>query len=167
MIKSDDIVDLIKQANSIIPAALAIGSANKRYIACICDGGNLHTYYYVLIRFGNLGANDFNLIFTVPLPTTIGNLKLYIDRIRVGIADADADDYLNHLYLDIHTAYNTFSNKYNNATDRIIGGEYDYDPPTAIDCSTAKRVQIRLSIISTTAGQFALSYLQVRYYYDN
>lgn len=162
---------MIKQAISGlgVDAYFAIGVANRRYISCPLEAANDYSRYYIQVggTLSNRTVNAFSGFYTVPLPSTIGTKKLYVDRIRVGLYDADDNDFLTNISLFNWTAHNIKTTEFTDATDKKIIEEVDYDPPAAIDLGSSKKTLIQAEIATNVAYEFELSYVQVRYYYDD
>jgi len=148
-----------------IDGKLAIGSANAKYINCIIAGGNLHSEYRLAFGVVNIGADDFQVQYIIPLPPVIGILKLYIESVRVGIQNADAGDYLDRVRLVQWTAYSTISVKLDDGTNRTTPEEYDYDF-AAVDFSGSKTNIVFLDCFATNAGDLNIAFVEVKYYYD-
>ena len=118
------------------------------------------------MTFENHSANDFNVAFLLPLPTTRGGKKLYVDAYRVWCEDADADDYMNQfvIYGDDGDGSLTLIN--NDATNKKSQGSWT-DTITAHDCSGYQQVFVYLTLVSTTSGQLNFNNPFLRCYYDD
>jgi hypothetical protein len=103
------------------------------------------------------------VIFDLPLPTIKGSLKLYISGIKIGISDADANDYLTN-YTIYGFTFDTRTNLRNITTDYTSAQEIE-DTFTAVDASSHDRVAISVQVFGTTAYEFDLNFINLRCYY--
>jgi len=77
------------------------GSANKKFVPCVYVGekaGNAITTVSATFSRANTGATELDLMFLVPLPTTLYGLKMYLDDIKVDIISADINDYVFYVH---------------------------------------------------------------------
>jgi hypothetical protein len=142
-------------------------SANAEWVSCAFEVGQPVGKYALSSAtertITNVDATDFTLHYTLPYPPTLGSLKLYISGVRVGLADADATDYVDTTQLKgvdstSQTALDT------NTTNLTSSGDNE-DTFTAVDCSAHDRIGITLYVVSGTADEFDISYVSVRMYY--
>ena len=153
-------------SQSDINAFFAIGSANKQWMVCIFEGGAVATDQQIGFGYDNINANDATFVFGIPLLIIMGTKNLIITQIKVGLAIADANDFLSRMRMlgwsdhdtfatidDSNSDFNTPQEITYNITDRTIGGVYE-------------RIAILLNY--SNAGGLAasrVSYVQVEYYY--
>jgi len=143
-----------------------IGVANAAYFPMITAGGhNSNTYWKTAGLTYNTGANDFIIVLELPIPCNKGGLKLYITKCQIAIADADATDYLNAMYVRGITAAG-ITNLYNDGTNRIAAGTYTYTFPAAVDCSAYLKIFLRCDVFSSSNEQFDLANCAIECYYD-
>ncbi len=153
-ITSTDIADL-----------LMFGAANAAMVPCILEledqvGKIVMSWHTV---FQNVDGTDFTVIFRCPLPTVKGGLKLYVGDVRVGIQDADADDYLDNVIVG-GIVYNTVTTLNSGPTNRTSPNTYTY-PFTPADASGYDSVALRIQVVATNAGDFNLTSVELECYY--
>lgn len=154
-----------------VEAFFNIGVANRDEVSCHVQGATSNTAYNSgagrLIR--NSGGTDFSVLLVVPLKTTLGPLKLYIDDVRVAIKDADANDYLDNMILRGWVGV-TQTDEENIATNTTTPTDLHYNLDGGwggpFDMSAYDSVVIYIAIIATNANEFEISFLNVGFYYD-
>ena len=105
-----------------------------------------------------------DLRFLCPLPTNRGGLKLYIDGWRIGLIDADVDDYINQVFL--------YGIDFNSAA-ALDTNEGNYTAPAEIidafatkDLSSYACAVVRVVCFNTDAAQLDITEVAVHAYYD-
>lgn len=149
--------------------ALMLGSVNGAWVPMILQGmnptwsGNKMTN---LIYTQNVDDTDFDAIWQLPLPTTKGTLKLYITQLKVNVFDADAGDYINHLY--VYGRYSAGSAALvSDATNVTAPAEKIYNFAGApIDCSGSENIFAYFICIATNAGDLNFDQPLMYCYYE-
>ena len=108
-------------------------------------------------------AGGDNWLFWLPLPTTKGSLKLYVSGSRVGLADADGDDFVDATAVFGHT-HSTRTIINNDPTDYNTVDEHD-DTFVAHDCSGYGIVGAELAVSIAAVADFNLAFVALRCYY--
>ena len=165
---------LIHQLLNELRAFSAIGTDNAQWLSVTHGFTNQTTWVFDSggINFiRNTSATDFTFLVTIPKETNKGSYKLYIKDIRIGLDDADANDYINSLSIVGHTAFDTASYIYtwagnaNSAKEWLLSSD-DGAWAGPYDCSTLKTAYLWIAIVATTAYEFEATYINVQYYYD-
>lgn len=161
---------LISQLLTDYRAHLMIGLANATEVPCILAGGDSHTEFATstfLIR--GLGTGNFVFSFQLPLPTTRGGLSLFINNIIVGLADAEATDYLDRVRVLGLTDENSFDTVFDDGDDFNAPAEIDYssegDWAGPYDMSSYRAFTILMEAITDTPSAFDISYVLCDVYY--
>lgn len=153
---------------SYVNKMLGIGSDNKRYFNCVLEGISVQDAIETATTWRNAGATDYVMSFSINLPLKIQEYSLHIDRLRIGIYDADANNELSTIllyYWSSLTSQTQYVNDNNGGAGWDSQQEIDYDF-TELDCGEFKRVLPQLSIKATNARNFDMNYCQVRYWYE-
>ena len=80
---------------TVVDADVYNGDDNKVWHPCVLDGVTNYDNIKVQERLRNRNANDFYAQYIVPLPAIRGEKELHVDAVRVQIADADNNNYVN------------------------------------------------------------------------
>lgn len=151
-----------------IDALLGIGIANKRWKNLSFSGTQTFDNIYVGGEWRNTGANDVSLVYDLTLPFIIGGThNLIITRCKVGISDADVDNYLNRFrcfgWSDYETLAGAFIDDGNNKTtaQEVI---YDINPDITVG-GVYERIFAFIDLFCTNAAQIDISYIKIEYYY--
>jgi hypothetical protein len=102
----------------------------------------------------------------LPLRKTLGALKLYIEEVVIVLNDADASDYVDQWTLQgvvDHTGYSAICA---DATNHTTVGVKTYSTGAPWDCSTYKRIMMRMMWVNTNANDLDQAAVYVKYYYD-
>jgi hypothetical protein len=166
--KTDELTDIgdVTATGAQLEDLLMFGSANAAWVPCPLEfvggsaaffamSGNLSLY--------NLGADDGNIIYAVPLPPAKGSLKLYISGTRVSLADADGGDYVDTTYV-VGMGDTTITVLDNDATNKTTVALHE-DTFTAVDCSSYGAVKVLLVVVCSNANDLDIQYVAVRAYY--
>jgi len=149
-------------------ALLMYTSANAAWVPMNYAGtasGNDTRIYISGTNYSNSGATDEQMIFDLGgTPHIKSTLKLYISGLRVHVADADADDYVD-IALLVATDYTGNLQLLNDSTNRTAAGDYTYSF-AAVDVSTYDSIRLRLYLFCTNAGEIDISSVEVQCYYD-
>ena len=150
-----------------IAALGMLGSANAAWVPFVLEhalDGSFSSIGGSGLRSANQGANDDYWVYTLPLPTTKGSLKLYIADIRLDINTADATDYVTVLL--VQALSNTSSTSIvNDGTDRQAQGQYTYTVNPDVDASAGDVVRARAQVILTTTDELIITGLYASCYY--
>lgn len=161
---SHDSLSDITITGAQIEALLMFGSANAAWVPCIYelayDNAQVRGSTY---QITNVGGSDTNLMFRLPKPTNMGNLKLHVSGWQFDLSDADAGDKVNDIRVTA-VDYNT-----------AIAIDYDdtgwetadvhQETFTAVDCSATMAVVVYLRCTFTNANDFDLRNVALRCYY--
>ena len=143
---------------------LMYGSAHAAWVPCIFE---LPSIASSVIGTGanltNVAALDPVVAYVCPLPTVKGSLKLYTSGVRVGISDADADDFLNQVVVR-GTTYAGITNLNNDTTDYTSAQRVE-QTFVAVDCSTYDQLLVSLVLACATGGELDINYVTLRCYY--
>ena len=141
------------------------GSANAAWVPCIymTDAGAtkealVHSTVY------NAGVSTTYITFTLSVPLLKGSLKLYTNRLMIGLFDADASNYLTSVlvrginytgYIDILPT---------DATDKTTVAQHEY-PIVLHNCSVYEQVIVVAQFTGATAAAFEISSVRLQCYY--
>ena len=146
---------------------LMFGSANAIFVPCVFYGSD-QVGKHVGSRYqkiSNVDATDIHMMYNLPLPLTKGSLKLYVDNIVVGVADADANNYVDTIYLYGWTDHDSISDIEN--VDVTLNSAQSYTwSRSATDCSGYKQVGVTLDIFATDANALDISWVLAYCYYS-
>jgi hypothetical protein len=145
-----------------------IGTANAKKIPCILEWPYENNYDDIFALNGeihNVGAADFNLSYKLPIPTTLGALKLYLKKITVRLSVADATDFI--------TARNVYgitetgaTNEYTSGTNLDSAIEHTSTFPAAIDASVYDVIAVIISATVATKSELVIASVELEVYYD-
>lgn len=141
-----------------------IGSANSDWINCPYEGCSDPTDDIInyLGRWVSLAWTY--AFYSVPLPTTRGGKKLFINGTRVSLADADASNYINDT--DLYGMGNTSSASIDNdPTNKDTINLHEDTSMGNKDCSGYGVMKVRLRTVIAAADNLDVQYVTVRYYY--
>lgn len=142
------------------------GSANASQVVCIPSGSNPAfgvATWRTLGIVSNTDGTDFDMTFLCPLPTSKGALKLYITDLDIEVIDADADDYINQVY--VYSKNNGTTQLFADGTNltSIQAKNYDFGGP--IDCSGYDYIFVYIINVVTTSGDLDYEFPRLTYYY--
>jgi hypothetical protein len=150
---------------SPIEGYLGIGIANKRWINCILEGAFVMTDVKIANSYRNAGAGDVTFPFGVPLPNLIGDKRLVITQIKIGVEQATVNDFITLLTLNAWSDHNTVVDAGNDGTNRTAAGEYTYNITDVLVGTVYERIEVHINCTNSVGGALRLSYVQVEYYY--
>ena len=151
-------------------AAGMIGSANAAWVPMGVMGGQFfERFYFTAGKIQNVGADDYNSSWNLPKECLKGSLKLHIKNLKIGVVDADTDDFITQT-----TIYGvngiTITQLDIDATDHKTIGDKTFAgavmPAAVIDVSGYQSVYVQLSHIATGAAQGDTTNLRMECYYD-
>lgn len=143
---------------------LMYGVANRAWVPCIFGSLNISTALGIWGPFlKGAGSTDCWIMLYLPLPVLKGDYKLYIDGIRVEIYTADANDYIDGVYID-GVLYTGSTNLFTDATNLTAQGRYD-DAFTAIDCSSYGDIRVQLDLTLSSNEHLKIGLVGLRSYY--
>lgn len=144
-----------------VNSALMLGSANAAWIPLVPeDRGDFSTTTgsYVPAATGTK-----YLLMNLPYPTLKGALKLYVAQVMTVLVDADANDYMSHIYvLGITSA--GYTSLADDATDRDSIGDHIYNPAD-IDCSSYDRIQVQANFSVNATADLKVGGIFLQCYY--
>ena len=148
-----------------IDAANMIGAANAAWVPCQLMGGPLQAYWETqkVGYVANLGADDLDMIYSCPLPTTRGGLKLYVAGTRVGLGDADATDYVDNTY--VYGITGTSQTQIDVVTTNRNTAAVHEDIFAAVDASSYERVVVWLECVNASLNQLDIYSVLLKCYY--
>jgi len=146
-------------------ADLMIGVANRVWVSMLYETWNTGRPQATYGRLTNIDANDAYWLFKLPLPTNRGGKKLYIDGLKVELADADGNDYI--------TTVIVYAMRYDFGTTALFSDNSNKTSPasitypfTAIDVSTLSQVSVLVGTVLTNAGDLDIADVSMRCYYE-
>ncbi len=152
-------------STATIDALLMYGAANAAWVPMTFEATYAST---VQVRgessqIANVdGLSDGYWMFNLAQPPVKGSLKLYISGLRVVVLDADADDYVTHVFL---TGVGDTNNLIlNDPTDRTSPDTYDYTF-AAEDMSAAHTVRALVQTVNTDVTDLNIGAVSCRCYY--
>ena len=158
-----DAADTITVAN--IADLLMFGSANAAWVPCLLFGGapraDWETTYDNFLY--NIGANALDISYTLPLPTTKGSLKLYVAGTRVGLKDADVDDFVTTVYVYGNTG--TTITSLNAEANDLKTIDVHEDTFGAVDASSYEQVFVWIKTVQAGAAQLDINSVLLKCYY--
>ena len=140
-----------------------VGSGNAAWVPCVLAGGSNFDDFRAIDFIENRGANDLYLRLMLPLPTNKGGKKLYVSGVRVGLVDADDDDYLNMIKV-IGLKYSTSDALYQNYGDWKSQQKVEYTF-TGKNASGYDQVAVTLHIVATSYRDVKISGILLKCYY--
>jgi hypothetical protein len=148
---------------------LMFGSANAAYVPLSYNGSNVAARYTNSLGvFLNTGASDLSLDFSLPLPCTKGTLKLYLKNLKYGVQDADADDFINTVYIYGHNGNSSTQLDIDN-TNTIAAADVTFAgavmPASAIDVSGYQSVTVYIVCSNTDAYDLDIANVRMECYY--
>ena len=157
--------------DSKIDAAIAASGfpkANKKWADCKSQFGfPPAAFENTGAEWRNLGATDFSLVFGCGLPLHLEDGKaLHIDQVRICLSDGDSTDYMDRIVVyGLNESGGTIildngDNWWTLNTNRDLTLSTEYDADTYVG------IGIRIYVVATTANDFGLRYIQVRYWYE-
>lgn len=166
---SDTKIATQQAIKAYVDAHNMIGSANAAYVPMPLFGVN--TFANIITGTGvyiNAGADNVILSLTVPVPCNRGGLRLYISNLKYGVADADANDFLNTVIINglngnAVTELDVDTTNHTTAGDKTFSGSTM--PASAIDCSPYQSIIVRLSCANTDTGQLDIGNIRMECYY--
>jgi len=159
------VIKKMSNPEHIMNKALMIGVNNRAWVPCMYQTADAATSIRGYdMRVANWNATDNWLYFYLPLPTSKGNLKLYVDAVRVGLRDADANDYVTHTGVRAIPSTGALGVIHSDDTDLNAPGEFD-QTFTAYDCSAYNIIGVILGTVVSTALDLEMIVL-LRCYYD-
>lgn len=150
--------------------ALMLGDANAAWVPLGIMGGQFHVRFYITAgKMTNVGGDDYNATWNLPKECLKGSLKLHIKNLKIGVVDADSDDFITQT-----TIYGvngiTVTQLDIDGTDHKTIGDKTFAgavmPAAAIDVSGYESVLVQLSHTATGAGQGDTANLRMECYYD-
>lgn len=143
------------------------GVANKQFVPCIPLGDfSNNPWEWTLSSYTatNLGADDLDFIFIVPLPTNLYSKRLYLKNVIVAVQDADIGDYVTNVTVEgIKLGSNITLNT------SIVDIDTPGDPEivfTAVDLSGYSQALVQLDCVNTDALDLNIAYVLIEAYYD-
>jgi hypothetical protein len=142
---------------------LMFGSANAAWVPCIFQVESPKSEVYGAYSIRNVGANDQNLSYVLPLPTNKGGLKLYISGIRVGIIGANGTNFITRMRV-YGLVYNTVTTLDDDTTDYNSAQLVD-ESFAAVDCSSHNQIVVQLDTTVANAGALNIVFVELECYY--
>lgn len=146
----------------------AFGAANKRWKNCIFAGdATSFAAVTVFQAVRNVGATNINPTYEIPLPVVINGKNLVITQIKLGLIDADGNNFVDVLYLQAVNNADppVASNLITDGTNRIAAGIYTYDIADQTIGGSYEKTMVYMNCINATQNLLDIGYVQVEYYY--
>jgi hypothetical protein len=149
---------------------LMYGSANATYHPCVFE--TLNSLTKTSMSSGiitNTDATDFYMLWRLPLPCLKGTLKLYVSNIRIVLADADAGDYIDTVW--VYGGKSTGGTQlYTDPTNLDSTGSKESGDElgawgAATDCSSYDAVTVQIQAVCTNAGDLDIASVSLQCYY--
>ena len=147
-----------------IAALLMFGSANAAWVPCMFRGGL--NYLETGMTAGYVtddAVAHMRLCFDFPKPTTKGGLKLYVAGTRIGLGDADANDYVDNTY--VFGMDGTSQTQLDRDTTDKNSAQVWEDTFTAVDVSGYEMVSIVLTCSNNDASALDVYSALLKCYY--
>jgi len=158
--------DVITSSVYSLEEALMLGSANAAWVPCPLEFVYIEAYFRMTVTgtITNIGGNDMWPVFSLPLPTNKGSLKLYVAGTRIGISAADADDFITTTRMLGFTGGASPTVLDSDTTDKNTVAEHE-DTFTAVDCSGYDNIKVQLYCSNTDATDLAIDWVLLKAYY--
>lgn len=160
--------ELISQLGAFMSAYNAdnaFGIANKRWIPCILEGAAVFADVEVALTYRNASGNNILISFGIPLPLIKNGKNLVITDTKIGIDDADANDYIDRYRLLGWSDYGTIAALIDDNTDLDFAQEYIYGHANKTVGGIYERIILFFESVSTSGAALDISFVQVEYYY--
>lgn len=147
---------------------LAIGSANKQWVTCVLGGMNFTEYSRNWDAIRNRGADDMDIVFDIPLPYTLpGGHNLVLTQFRIGITDADIDDYVDRIRIYSYTLANppVGATLYTSDINRVTPGVYTSNHADKTVGGNYSKINYLVDCVNTNALELDVASFEVEYYY--
>jgi len=146
-------------------ADLVIGSTNATWINCVVESWYPLAAFYTTQNgtIWNENATDGDVVFSVPLPTTRGGKKLYINGVRVSLKDGDSSNYVD--YTEILGLSDTSYTAIDHHPDSLYPAGLYTDTSMNVDCSSYHIIRVSLACQNTAHNLLNIQFVTVRYYY--
>lgn len=149
---------------SYVDEACMIGNDNAEWVPLALDGGNPEDAYYVLEEVRNKGSTDYYLQYVLPLPTNRGGKSLRLARVKVMLAAANDDNYLNMIKV-LGITFNTITSHYSNLGDWKSQQAVDKDITPDKNCQFDNQIIVTLHIKATNANSVQIAGVLLKVYY--
>jgi hypothetical protein len=146
----DDLDDCGTLTGALLQDALMFGSGNLAWVPCVSIGNEDGNYLMYQRAYCLAAGSGASLWYQLPLPTAMGALKLYVDDMKIAVLDADANDYIDHVY--IHGVNTSSTSLYDDATNQTSTGDKTYSTD-ALDCSSYDAIIVQVKIATNADGE--------------
>ena len=166
---SSDLESDLGITTALLLDGLNYGAPNISYMPCTPEPSPGATPYVVpgtfgyYVMFSTTTTEAVGINYTVPLPTTKGDLKLYVGDVIIGINGANGTNYISSVQLG-GIAYTGGTQLLFDATPLNSPGKYTASN-TLEDVSTYDQIKIQLTTSVATANTLKIMYVLVEYYY--
>ena len=109
-------------------------------------------------------ANMFN-VFSIPFAYVIGGKNLTITQTKIGVSDADIDDFVNNITWYGTVDHTTPGVIVTDGTIRTAPGTYTYNHADITVGGTYEKVVLVIDWSNTDATDAGMSWVQIEYYY--
>lgn len=140
-----------------------------RWIICLLEGASTFADIGVLDSYSHKNAN--NPVFMFGIPKEYINEKgknLILTRLKIGVWDADANNYIDSIRIVGWTDYQTYSYLATYNTNIITPSEVIWDFSDIIVGGNYERIAIRIETYVTAGigGALDISYIQMEFHYE-
>lgn len=164
---SDDATAIATQQSikAYTDKANLIGVANAEWVPCSFKGGTFFKYVSSNSYITNLDANNMALLYSLTaLPATRGGLKLYVAGSRIGIGDADVNNYVDNVFT--FGISGTARTQLDLAPTNLTTADVHEDTFTAVDASSYEQVDFVLTCVNDGAAKLDIYSALMKCYYD-
>jgi len=149
-----------------VDAFFMIGVENAQYINCTRDLQYTPDAMKGYISWANRGSVDMDFTIMLPIPSKLGALNLYINDLKIGIFDSDANDYVDNITIYRWNSYNNFEG-IASFDHNIVHGTGTGDFTHAIDPAEIvnEKILIRIICVNTSYAELDIDYIKLKCYY--
>ncbi len=148
---------------------LMFGSANSAWVNCVISGITTSVGLRQFLSddsYANIDGTDYHSSWELPLPTNKGGLSLHISDFRVVINDADAQAYVDHVYVKALKGDGSVAAVADDGTNLDSQGTHDYNFGGDVDVTLREKIHVRLQCVVDVAGELNVGGVLLKCYYD-
>jgi len=154
-----------------VAEALMLGSANAAWIPMNFMGAEDFTEIKITSAglISTTGASNTWYLFSLPMPTNKGSLKLYISNLKIGVYDADGAAFITTVNIRAFSGYtpsqlDTDGTNHSSQGDKTFSGAVM--PASAIDCSAYDSIYVACQVGVDAANELDFGNVRMECYYD-
>ncbi len=134
------------------------------WVPCVLEDVSIDTRLYMGGPYYTSPSDtDFQALFLLPLPTMKGSQRLHVSGLKLGLFDANPNDYVGRIMV-YGANYNTYQNLLDDSTPRNAKGTYTY-PITLTDVSGHEKVVVRLFCVASAPKGLDISSVLIQCQY--